>query len=147
MLDYIREDDTIYIESISRLSRNVFDFLSILKDISEKDVHIVSLKEQIDTTTPIGRAMLPIFGAMYQLERENIKDRQKVGIEIANKKGVHFGRPRIEIPKKFNQVFKEWSEGAITAVEAMKLLGLKKSTFYKFVKYKKILDQSSSKNE
>ena len=63
MLDYVREGDTLYIESISRLARSTKDLLSLVQVLQEKGVDLVSLKENIDTTTPQGRFILTIFGA------------------------------------------------------------------------------------
>jgi len=134
MLDFVREGDTLYIESISRLARRTFDFLSIVKEFEAKGVHLVSLKESIDTITPQGKFMLTVFGALYELERENIRQRQAEGIEIALNNGVKFGRPKQEITSNFTKAYKEWKAGQITATEAMKRLDMKPNTFYRRVK-------------
>jgi len=76
MLDFVREGDTIYIESISRLARSTYAFLSIVIECEAKGVQLDSLKESIDTTAPQGKFMLTVFGALYELERDNIKQRQ-----------------------------------------------------------------------
>jgi DNA invertase Pin-like site-specific DNA recombinase len=134
MLSFVREGDVLYIESISRLARNTLDFLSIVKELQEKGVEIVSLKENIDTATPQGRFMLTIFGAMYEMERETIKERQREGIDIALAKGVKFGRPKKEITEKFISIYRKWKAGELTATAAMKQLGMKPNTFYRRVK-------------
>ncbi len=134
MLDYIREGDTIYIESISRLARSTKDLLSIVQQIQEKQVDIISLKENIDTTTPQGRFILTIFGALSELERENILQRQKEGIAVAKMKGKKFGRPKIAKPQDWDRVITLWKEDKITATEAMRLLGLNRGTFYRRAK-------------
>jgi len=110
MLDYIREGDTLYIESISRLARSTKDLLAIVSQLQEKKVELISLKEQIDTSTPQGRFVLTIFGALSELERENILQRQKEGIEVAKLKGKRFGRPKCEIPKDWAKVIDELSK-------------------------------------
>lgn len=133
MLNFVREGDVIYIESISRLARNVLDFLNIVNELKEKNVEIVSLKESIDTSTPTGQFMLTVFGAMYQLERDNIKERQKEGIAIAKEKGI-MGRPKIEIDERFENVYKQWQNEEITATKAMSLVGMSRTTFYRRVK-------------
>ncbi len=77
--------------------------------------------------------MLTVFGAMAELEREYILQRQRERIEIAKAKGVYKGRKPIERPK-FAGVVSIWRSGEITAVEAMRRLDMKPSTFYRKVK-------------
>ncbi len=85
MLDYVREGDTLYIESISRLGRSTKDLLNIIDSLTDKGVTLVSHKENIDTDTPAGKFMLTVFAALSQLEREQLKQRQREGIEIAKR--------------------------------------------------------------
>ncbi|MBO2945620.1 recombinase family protein [Paenibacillus sp. F411] len=134
MMDFVREGDRVYIESISRLARNTLDFLNIVKDLSAKQVEVVSLKESIDTSTPQGKFMLTVFGALYELERDSIKQRQMEGIAVAKAKGTQFGRPKIEIDEQFIHEYSVWKKDLQTATFAMKKLGLSRSTFYRKVK-------------
>lgn len=146
MLDYIREGDVVYIESISRLARNTKDFLELVEKIQKKKAELVSLKESIDTTTPTGKFMLSVFAALYQLERENILERQREGIAVAleqRKNGLQrpYGRPKVMYSKKFPERYRKWKSGEITAVDFMNLEGIKKTTFYKLVReYEKELN-------
>lgn len=134
MMNFVREGDVVYIESISRLARNTLDFLSIVKELQEQGVQLVSLKESIDTSTPQGKFMLTVFGGLYELERENIKQRQEEGIAVAKANGVKFGRPRIEVSEALIEAYNEWKSGNITAVQAMKQIDMKPNTFYRRVK-------------
>ena len=84
MLDFIRDGDTVTVESISRAARNTKDLLNIIDSIKNKGAEFISLKESIDTRTPTGKFMLVVFGAMAELERESILQRQAEGIAIAN---------------------------------------------------------------
>ena len=104
-------------------------FLSVLTAV------IVTLKENIDTSTPTGKFMLTVFSAMYELERDNIRDRQREGIAIRKAKGLYKGKPQMQIDKnEFQKITERWRAGEITAVSAMKKLNLKPNTFYRRVK-------------
>ena len=87
MLSFVREGDTLVVESISRLARSTKDLLSIMEELDKKKVKFVSQKESIDTSTPNGVFMMTIFAAMAQLERETMLARQREGIEIAKAEG------------------------------------------------------------
>jgi len=135
MLSYVRRGDTVIVESISRFARNTKDLLEMIECLSAKEVTFISKKEAIDTTTPTGKFMLTIFGAVAELEREYILQRQREGIAIAKQLGKYKGRKRIESPD-FDRVVTKWRVGEITATKAMVLLNMKRSTFYRRVKEK-----------
>lgn len=135
MMEFVREGDIIVVESISRIARNTSDLLSIVAKLEDKGVEFVSLKENIDTSTPQGRFMLTVFGALAELERDSILERQREGIAIAKAQGKYKGRKPIEIDEnRFRAVCSKWRCGEITAVKAMNELGLKANTFYRRVK-------------
>ena len=134
MLEYIREGDTVYVEDFSRLSRSVADLLRIVTALQDKRVGLVSLKERIDSTTPQGRLMLTMIGAINEFERANILERQAEGIALAKEKGVYHGRKRIVKPANWQDVYSRWKRREMTAKEAMKELDLRMNTFYNFVK-------------
>ena len=133
MMEYVRRGDTVVVESISRFARNTRDLLELVERLTAKGVEFVSQKEAIDTTTPTGKFMLTIFGAVAELEREYTLQRQQEGIAIAKANGVYKGRKPLQRPQ-FYQIVALWQEGKITAVEAMRRLDLKPSTFYRKVK-------------
>lgn len=134
MMAFIREGDTVIVESISRIARNTKDLLTIISNLTERNVEFVSLKENIDTTTPHGRFMLTVFGALAELERESILERQREGIEIAKAEGKYKGRKPVAIDEaKFRAICARWRAGEITATTAMKELNLKPNTFYRRV--------------
>lgn len=133
MMTFVREGDTVIVESISRFARNTRDLLELIDQLTKKGVEFVSKKEAIDTTTPTGKFMLTIFGAVAELEREYILQRQREGIEIAKATGVYKGRKPIRHPE-FDSVVRQWKAGEMTAVEAMRQLDMKPRTFYRKVK-------------
>ena len=134
MLDYVRDDDTVYIESISRLARNVMDFLSIVKKLEEKGVAIVSLKENIDTSTSQGKFITTVFAALYELERDTVKERQREGIDLCLKEKRPYGRPKYRYSATFPENYKQWKYGKITGIEFRKREKIRRGSFYNVVK-------------
>lgn len=101
--------------------------------MTAKGVEFISKKEAIDTTIPSGKFMLTIFGAVAELEREYILQRQQEGIAIAKGQGKYKGRKPIDHPD-FSKVTAAWRRGELTAAQAMRKLGMSKATFYRKVK-------------
>ena len=134
LLKFVRKGDVVYVSELSRLGRNTRDLLNIIDELTKREVDFVSLKENIDTTTPQGRFMLTVFSAIATLERECILEKQAEGIAIAKEKGVYKGGKKKDIDrKKFTAIVRRWRSGEMTATEAMKLLELKPNTFYRRV--------------
>lgn len=132
MLEYVRKGDTVIVDSISRFARNTKDLLELIETLQSKQVEFISKKENIDTSTPTGKFMLTVFGAVAELEREYLLQRQAEGIAIAKSNGKYKGRKKIE-NDKFEKVYNEWKANNITAVRAMEILGMKRNTFYRRV--------------
>lgn len=132
LLEFARKGDTVIVESISRFARNTKDLLDLVDILTNKGVEFVSKKECIDTTTPTGKFMLTVFGAVAELEREYILQRQREGITIAKKEGKYLGRKKIE-RNDFMIVYELWKNHKLSGIEAMKRLNMKKSTFYRRV--------------
>lgn len=133
MMEYVRRGDIVIVESISRFARNTRDLLNLMEQLSAKEVEFVSKKEAIDTTTPTGKFMLTVFGAVAELEREYILQRQREGIEIAKQQGKYKGRKPLS-PPGFQEMVIRWKRGEITAAEACRRVGMSKATFYRKVK-------------
>lgn len=135
MMDFIREGDTVVVSEIARFARNTKDLLDLVGQLEAKGVQFESQKESIDTTTPAGKFMLTVFAAMAQLERDYILVRQREGIEAKKAEGGYKGRVPIAVNEaQFEQEYKLWKNGQITAKTAMAHLGLKPNTFYRRVK-------------
>ena len=106
----------VLVESISRFARNTKDLLELVEQLSAKGVEFVSQKEAIDTTTPTGKFMLTIFGAVAELEREYILQRQREGIAIAKEQGKYTGRKPVEHPN-FSRVVEQMKSTTSTSVQ------------------------------
>jgi DNA invertase Pin-like site-specific DNA recombinase len=133
MIEFARENDTIFIHSLDRLARSTKDLLDIVEQLQAKGIHLVSSKENIDTNTATGKLMLTMIGAINTFERENMLERQREGIAIAKEAGKYRGRKEIEKPQNWDDIYKQWKSRELTANKAMEILGLKRNTFYKFV--------------
>ena len=116
MMEYVREGDTVIVESISRFGRSLMDLLNLIEQLNEKGVQFKSLKEgDIDTTTPTGKLVFSIFSSLAEFERETIKQRQAEGIAIAKANGKYKGRKIIEIDHtEFVNLYNRWQDKEIT---------------------------------
>lgn len=134
MLEYAREGDTVYIHSFDRLARSTKDLLDIVEELQSKGIHLVSSKENIDTSTATGKLMFTMIGAIAEFERTNLLERQREGIAIAKKEGKYMGRKSIGYPSNWKEVYNKYKTRELTGTKAMELLNLKRNTFYKLVK-------------
>ena len=135
MLNFARAGDTIIVSEISRIARNTKDLLQIIEILSQKEVEFVSQKEAIDTSTPTGKFILTIFGAISELERSYILSRQAEGIAIAKANGVYKGRKPKACPD-FEKLYSQVQRKEMTATQAWTILGISKSSWYKRVREK-----------
>lgn len=129
MLEFVREGDTVYVNDFSRLSRSVSDLLNLVSDLSAKGVRLVSIKETFDTSTPTGKLMITLIGAINEFERQNMLERQREGIAIAKREGKYKGRKPIEL-ESFEEVYLLWKKGSISAVKAAETLSISRGTWY-----------------
>lgn len=135
-LNEIKEDEpllTVVIHDFSRLARSTKDLLDIVEYLNSRNVCLISAKENVDTSTPTGKLMLTMIGAINEFERANLLERQREGIAIAKKEGKYKGRKKIEYPSNWEEVYKKWKCRELKGTEAMEQLGLKRTTFYKLV--------------
>ena len=133
MLDFVREGDTVIVESYSRFARNTRDLLSLVDRLNSKGVEFVSQKERFDTSTPQGRLMLTMFAALYEFERDCTLERQAEGIAIAKEEGRMTGRPKKQIGD-FESVYNDVKRGELSATKAAKQLNISRSTWYRKIK-------------
>lgn len=135
MLDYVREGDTLIVNEYSRLARSTHDLLSIVQQLTDEGVQVISLKENLDTSTPQGKLMLTVFAALAEFERELTLQRQREGIALAKEQGKYKGRQPIPFDEKqLHRECKKWVKGEQTAVDTMNKLGMKPNRFYRIAK-------------
>jgi len=131
LLAIVKQGDTIIVESVSRFARNTRDLLELVEKLTLTGVDFVSQKEHIDTTTPTGKFMLTVFGAVAELERGYILQRQREGISAAKAKGKHLGRPVKQAPDGFDALVLDWEHKLIPLSKILEQFDVSKSTFYR----------------
>ncbi|MEW9699073.1 recombinase family protein [Paenibacillus sp. SI8] len=138
----LRKGDILFIKELDRLGRNAEEIKREWQEITQDiGANIVILDMPILDTRQyknglekvITNIVLELLSYMAEREKEKINSRQAEGIATAKASDVRFGRPRLEINKEFAAVYDEWKPGNITAVEAMKKVGMKANTFYRRV--------------
>lgn len=140
MLDYCREGDTIYVHDFSRLARSTKDLLTIVEYLKEKNVHLVSNKENLDTSTATGKLMLTMIAAIAEFERENLLERQREGIAIAKRKGKYKGGQVKKIDEAlFNKHYDEYKERKINKKQLAEVLSISRPTLDKLLKEKGLI--------
>lgn len=146
MLEYIRDGDEVIVTEFSRLARNVKDLLTITDTITSKGASFKSIKENLDTSTPSGKMMLTIIGAIAEFERDVLLQRQREGIEVAKQKGK-FKKQSLPIPKDFKEKLLEYEHNKsnlakhyiVSRPTIYNWLKSVKSTLWTHIQYVKIL--------
>lgn len=144
----LRRGDTLVVKSLDRLSRNKTDIKNELQYYRDNGIRVkvLDLPTTLMECPPgqewvmdmVNNILIEVLGTIAQQERETIRQRQTEGIRAAKAKGKHLGRPKAVRPDNWEEVSRRWRTGEITAVEAMRLTGLKRGTFYSFAKQEKI---------
>ena len=132
LLDFARAGDTIHIHDFSRLARSTKDLLDIVELLNNKGITLVSNKENIDTSTPTGKLMLTMIGAINEFERANLLERQKEGIAIAKRNNKYKGRKAINIPN-FDMYYQQYKNRELTKVQLAKELHISRPTLDKLI--------------
>ena len=138
----LRHGDTLAVKELDRLGRNYEQIKDEWRELQQSGIDIVILDMPILNTREksdlekslIANIVFELLAYLAEKERCKIKSRQQEGISVAKIKGVKFGRPQAELPPDFYSEYEKWQNGEQTAVQTMKRLGLKRTTFYKLVK-------------
>lgn len=133
MLEFAREGDTIYVWDFSRLARSTKDLLDLVEFIQAKGIHLVSIKENIDSSTPTGKLMLTMIGAINEFERTNLLERQREGIAIAKREGKYKGRKEVKVDN-FKEYYDRYKTRQINKVDLAKELNISRPTLNKLIK-------------
>ena len=138
-LEFLREGDCLTVYKLDRLGRNMKDLLDIIEQLQQKNVSLVSLRDNIDTSSISGKLIMHIFASLAEFERDLIKERSAEGRREAKKKGVRFGRPKQPKPEKANMCAQLYRNGnSVSAI--MRTTGIKsRNTVYKYLRMEGIV--------
>ena len=135
LLDFAREGDVVYVHDFSRLARSTKDLLEIIERLNRKGIHLVSNKEFVDTSTPQGKLMVTMLGAIYEFERQNLLDRQAEGIAIAKREGKYQGRKPVEVDRiTWKRNYDRYMAREINKTEFAKIIKVSRPTLDKLLK-------------
>lgn len=135
LLNEIKPGDVLYVHDFSRLARSTRDLLDIVEELNANGIHVVSNKENIDTSTPSGKLMLTMIGAIYEFERTNMLERQAEGIAIAKRenKYANCGRKKIELSEEQMQFIIRYKAGDFNKTQLACKMNVSRPTLNKIL--------------
>lgn len=132
LLDFAREGDTIHIHDFSRLARSTKDLLDIVEQLNKKGIHLISNKENIDSSSPTGKLMLTMIGAINEFERTNLLERQREGIAIAKRDGKYKGGKKKRF-YNFCEYYERYQSRELTKSSLARELGISRPTLNRMI--------------
>lgn len=130
VLDLLRRGDRLVVYRLDRLARSQIHLLQIMEEIEAKGAKLVSLQDNIDTTTATGRMLIGMLAVLAEFERNLILERSAAGRAVAREKSVKFGRPAKLTPALVRQVTLAHEDSGSTVSETCKLLKISRSSYY-----------------
>jgi len=135
-----RAGDTVVVESLSRLGRSTKDLLNLIDEFDKAGIQLVSLKEQIDTKTPVGKLLLTVLSAICQFERDLTVERTKEGLEAARARGRKGGRPKAD-SKAVDKAIRLYQAQTHSIKEITAITGVSQATLYRRLAELRALDR------
>jgi DNA invertase Pin-like site-specific DNA recombinase len=129
-LDYVRDGDSLVITKLDRLARSTRDLLNIMNRLEEKNVKLVVLDQQIDTSSATGMLLFTMLGAIATFENDLRKDRQQQGIALAKRKGIKFGRKHSLSNHQISEICLKRASG-VKIVDLMNEFNVSKASVYR----------------
>jgi len=131
LIDRLEEGDQVVVWKFDRIGRNTLHVLEAVKTITERGATFRSLTEQIDTSGPMGTALLTVMAAFAQLERDTIAERTRAGLDAAKAQGKVGGRPSVVDSKKLTQIKKLVASGDHSRSDIARMVGISPATLYR----------------
>lgn len=133
LLSVLRSGDTVVVSSFDRLARSTKQLLELAERFDKEGVRLVSLKENLDTSTPQGKLFFTISAAFAEFERSIIQERREEGMAIAQEKGVRFGRPQSS-EEKIEAAISLYLDGKLSVSSIAETCGVSRATIYNKLK-------------
>ncbi|MBO0422351.1 resolvase [Enterococcus plantarum] len=141
VLACLKSGDTLVIFKLDRLSRGTKQLLSLLEEFEQRNIHFVSIQNNIDTTTAMGRFFFTVMGAFAEMEAELIRERVMAGLDAARESGQQLGRP--PRTKEVNEALKLYANSDLTVPEIAKRCNLSVPTVYNHIRKQKLLKRNN----
>lgn len=136
-LKRLKPGDTLVIFKLDRLSRGTKQLLSLLEEFDRKNIHFVSIQNNIDTSTAMGRFFFTIMGAFAEMEAELIRERVMAGLEAARENGKQLGRP--PLTKEVQEALQLYTTSELSVPEIAKRCNISVPTVYNHIRKQKLL--------
>jgi len=134
-LAYLRPGDTLIVWKLDRAGRSLKHLIELLNYLDQHQIGFKSLTEQIDTTTPGGKLIFHLMGALAEFERDLIRERTNAGLAAARARGHIGGRPRkLKTSGKVALARQMWASQSHSIPEICAALGISRATLYRYVK-------------
>lgn len=135
VLAYVRPGDIFVVWKLDRAGRSLTHLIELLKSLNERGIGFMSLTEQIDTTTPGGKLIFHMMGALAEFERDLIRERTNAGLAAARARGRRGGRPRkLKTNGKVALARQMFADQSHSIPEICVALGISRATLYRYVK-------------
>lgn len=133
VIGYLRKGDVLVVWKLDRLARSLKQLIETVEELEKRGIGFVSLTESIDTTTPGGRLIFHVFGALAEFERELIRERTNAGLKSAKARGVKLGRPKALEGEAINVAKALLKSGKMSASQVAAHVGVSRATLYRSV--------------
>jgi len=130
MLKSVEKGDKVVITDLTRLARSVKDLWEISDELTKKGATLVSIKENLDLSTPTGKLLFTVMGAIGQFERDNLSERTKDGLRARKQKGVVLGRPLVNDVEKILEMYDNGIKAKVISEET----GININTVYHHIR-------------
>ena len=134
IMSFIRKGDTLVVWKLDRLGRSLKHLIQVMNQLEERGIYFKSVQESLDTSTPGGKLIFHVFGALAEFERDIISERTKAGLAAARARGRKGGRPRNLSKKQIEMAKNLMDDVNITISEICETLRVSKATLYRYTK-------------